>query len=363
MICCSNCLERYNEHLQLRHQHIGIERRSSAANTLNKQYEINNVQTELTTGKHADLGRELGIFSSSVISLEKQIGFIDQTTDTNALASNRLSVMQSSMSSMVEAAQDFITQATTELTSSVDSELLKNMAETSLDSLNTLMNVTFKGDYIFSGINTDAKSIVDYTGDDGAAAKSAVQAAFVSTFGFSPGDAAAENITATELEAFIDGAYADLFNDANWESLWSGASDRGMRSKISTVDVAETPTTAHDTAFRELVSATVMIAEFADAGFSDETMDKLAELATTDAATSVASIADQQSLVGVLEERITNADEAMVYQKNVLQNQLSSITDVDAYEAAIQLSQLTTSLEASYSATARIQNLSLLNFV
>lgn len=331
--------------------------------TLSKQAELNDVQRELTTGRHADLGRELGVFSSSVISLEKQIGFIDQTTVTNGIFSNRLSVMQSSMSAMVETAQDFANQASTEMSSALDSELMKSIAETSLSSLHSLMNVTFKGDYVFSGINSDAKSVVDYNGTDGAAAKSAVQAAFVSTFGFAPGDPAAENITTAQLESFIDGAYADLFNDANWESLWSDASDRGMRSKISTMEVVETPTTATDLAFREMVSSTVMIAEFADAGFSETTMDKLAELATTQASKSVATMGDQQGVLGVLEERISNADDAMVYQKSVLENQLSSVTDVDAYEAAIQLSQLSTSLEASYSATARIQSLSLLNFV
>ena len=173
--------------------------------TLGKQSEINDTQTELTTGRHVDLGRELGIFSSSVISLEKQIGFIDQTTDTNGLLGNRLKVMQNSMSAMVDSAQDFITQTSAEMSSSVDARLLKSMAETTLGSLHSLLNVTFKGDHVFSGINTDSKSVIDYTGADGVAAKSAVQGAFVSTFGFAPGDAAAANITPTELENFIEG--------------------------------------------------------------------------------------------------------------------------------------------------------------
>ena len=80
-------------------------------------------------------------------------------------------------------------------------------------------------------------------------------------------------------------------------------------------------------------------------------------------AESVAGMGNEQSKIGVLEERIEDANNRMDFQKDLLNGQLSGITDVDAYEAALRLNQLSSSLEASYTATARIQSLSLLNFI
>ena len=134
-------------------------------------------------------------------------------------------------------------------------------------------------------------------------------------------------------------------------------------TKISTHHVVETPTTANDAAFRDVTAAVVIAVEFAGANFSEGTLDRLAELSTTKTAQAIAKIGDQQAAVGVLEQSIEESNETMTFQKNVLQNELGSITQIDPYEAAINLSQLTTSLEASYSATARIQALSLLNFI
>ena len=85
--------------------------------------------------------------------------------------------------------------------------------------------------------------------------------------------------------------------------------------------------------------------------------------AITTMAESIAGMGNEQGKIGVLEERIENANERIDFQKDILGGQLSSITDVDAYEAALRLNQLSSSLEASYSATARIQSLSLLNFI
>ena len=67
--------------------------------------------------------------------------------------------------------------------------------------------------------------------------------------------------------------------------------------------------------------------------------------------------------LGIVEERVSDANARMEFQRNILQQELSSLTDVDPYETAFKLNQLLTSLESSYAATARIQSLSLLNFI
>ena len=331
--------------------------------TLGHQSDLAAVQKEVATGKKHDIGNELGTFSSSVVSFSSQIEFMDQLQVTNSLVENRYSVMQSSMGSVIDSATDFLGQVTAELNSNLDPGVLKALGDATLSTLGSALNVTFRGEFVFSGINTDSTALNDYNGPSGAPAKAAVQAAFNTAFGFNPGDPAAQNITPAAMEAFIDGPYMDLFDDTNWQTLWSNSSDRGIRSKISTRELVETPVTANDTAFRTVTASAILISEFSSANLSEDTFNALAEKAVTTTSVGISQLGDEQSKLGVVEERVSDANDRMEFQKNILSQELSELTDVDPYETAFKLNQLLTSLEASYAATARIQSLSLLNFI
>lgn len=331
--------------------------------TVQKQIELNIAQYEVSSGKRADLGRQLGAFSSSITSFETQIKFIEQVKITNSFVENRLQTMQIGIGSIIENSNNFVGQLTTELSGSLDKSLLKTLGDSALSSIASAVNVSFKGEFVFSGVNTDSKAIVDYNAADGASAKTAVQTAFTSTFGFPPNDSQTETISPAALEAFIDGPFNDLFDDTNWETLWSGSSERGVRSKISTRELVENPTTAHNQAFRTATAAAVLVSEFSDISLNSSALNQLATSAVSKMASSIGALGDEQSKMGVVQERVEDANERMDFQKDLLKGQLSSITDVDAYEAALRLNQLSTSLQASYSATARIQSLSLLNFI
>ena len=331
--------------------------------TLQKQAELNVAQLELSSGKYADIGRELGAYTSQTISLEHQLRIIEQTEITNSLASNRISTMQASVSSMIDVANDFIGQLTSEVTGNVNKEILSAISSSTLSSITSSMNVTYKGEYVFSGLNTDTKALFDYQASDGAAAKAAVENAFQTTFGFAVSDPLAASITPTELENFINGPFAQLFDDGNWSSIWSGASDRGVRSKISSDEIVQNGTTAFDTAFRDITSVAVLATELSKSPLNASTFDKLAELSAEMMGESIALLGAEQSKMGIIEERVSDANEQMDFKKNILNKQLSDLTAVDPYDAALRLNRLSTSLEASYSVTARIQGLSLLNFI
>ncbi|MBO6814766.1 MAG: flagellar hook-associated family protein [Rhizobiaceae bacterium] len=336
---------------------------SLRASTLNKQSELADVQKEVATGRKADIGRDLGAFTSSAVSVESEIELIKQIKVTNSFVENRLQTMQSGIDQLVANGNDFMGQLTAEINSALDRSLLETLGNTAFGSLQATVNVSIKGEYVFSGVNTDSRAMVDYQAADGAPAKAAVQAAFSAHFGFAVNDPAAETITPAAMETFLDGPFADLFNDANWGTLWSGSSEFGTRSKISTRELVETPVTANATAFRDAASASVMIAEFSDTAITEETMTALATKAFEQMANAVSQLGDEQSRLGVVEERVKTATERMDFQKTILTNQLSGLVDVDPYEAATRLTNLTTSLEASYAVTARIQSLSLLNFI
>jgi len=325
--------------------------------------DLADAQKEVSTGKKADIGYSLGAFSSSSVTVGNQISSIEQTKVTNSFVENRLSTMQLSMNAMVEDATEFIGVVTAELTGSLDPGVLNSAAKSALGKLSNTMNVSLGGEYLFSGINSDSEAIYDYNGTTGAAAKAAVQNAFVTEFGFPVTDPSASSITPTAMKTFIDGAFSDLFNDANWDSLWTGSSDRGMRSKISTRELVENPTTGHVKAFRDFTASSVLMEEFATGNLPPSTINQLADSAVSLMAESISEIAVEQSKIGVIEQRVSSASERLDFQKNVLTNQMAQLTDVDSYEAATRLNQMVISLEASYAATVKVQSLSILNFI
>jgi len=336
---------------------------SLRASTLQKQSDLVDLQKEISTGKKADIGRDLGSFTSSAVSLDTEIASIDQLKVTNSFIENKLKTMQHGINTLVDNGDSFITQMTAELSATVDRDILQTLGDTTYGTLQSTLNTTLKGEFVFSGVNTDSKALVDYNGADGAPAKAAVQAAFTANFGFATNDPLVETITPAALEAFIDGPYADLFNDANWGTLWSGGSEFGARTKVSPRELVENPTTSNAQAFRDATAATVLVSELANTQLNDAAMDKLSTITIDKMAVAITGLGEQQSKMGLVEEQVKVATERMDFQKNILQNQLSGLVDIDPYEAATRLTNLTTSLEASYAVTARIQSLSLLNFI
>jgi flagellar hook-associated protein 3 FlgL len=333
------------------------------ASTMAKQVALGEAQLELSTGRHADIGRELGAFTSSYISLEKQVEYIDQTMVTNSFTSNRFSMMQAGMKSMVETANDFVSQMSAEMSENLGGDFVTAISSRALETLGSSINSTFRGEFIFSGLNTGSEALVDYNGTSGAAAKTAVQNAFTTAFGFPPNDPLASSLNQSDIENFVNNEFADLFNDANWESLWSGATQEGTTSKISERGFVENKTTAHDKAFRTIVSASVLTSELGNIGLNGDALDQLAKSSLSLMAQGIAEIGDQQGQVGILEGRVSQANEQMEIRNGILQSQIADLTQVDPYDAAIRLNELQTGLQASYAVTARIQSLSLLNYI
>jgi len=333
--------------------------------TMRMQSQLSQAQLEVATGKKANIGLELGSMTSQLVSIENQIQMIERIQTTTSFVTNRMAIMQNSMASIITSGQDFVGQLTVEVNGALDRDLLEQIGTSALDHFTSTLNTTFKGEYVFSGINTDVAALNEYDPDDGSgsAAKTAVIAAFTTEFGFAPSSPLATNITATELETFIDGPFADLFDDTNWPALWSGSSDRGMRSKISPMELAENPTTAQGNVFREITAAVILIKEFSQTEFSDSANSMLATKALEGMAQGVNNLAAEQSKIGTVEKRIEEANERMEYQRNILREQAMTYENVDPYEVATRLNQLSISLEASYRATAKLQQLSLMNYI
>ena len=286
--------------------------------TNNLQEQLAEAQKEVATGRKADLGYSLGSRSSTVVSVEYLISSIEQTKITNSFVENRMSTMQLSMQSIVDQANDFISIASVELNSNLEKGLLASAGASALGAMTSSLNITLGGEYLFSGVNSDSPAIRDYQNSNGSTAKSAVQAAFATEFGFSVNDPAAASITPVALKSFIDGAFDELFNDTNWQSLWSNSSERGMRSKISTRELIENPITANVSVFRKVTAAAVLLEEFANGNLNSSTLNELANSSIETMAESIHEMGIEQSRLGILENRVSSASTRMDFPEEYI---------------------------------------------
>ena len=165
------------------------------------------------------------------------------------------------------------------------------------------------------------------------------------------------------MTAFLEGAYSDLFDDANWSSLWSGSSERGMRVKISLSEVAEIPVTGNDTAFRELAAGFAAMAEFSGSQLDASAFNAVVNFSIGRLNTGVDSTIASQARLGVVEQRVERSTERIDYQSTILQQGIADLEQADSYETAMRINELLASIEASYAVTSQIQGLSIMNYI
>jgi flagellar hook-associated protein 3 FlgL len=67
--------------------------------------------------------------------------------------------------------------------------------------------------------------------------------------------------------------------------------------------------------------------------------------------------------LGATQSQLTNVSNTQASASAATQTQISSLTTVDPYQAATQLTSLQTQLQASYEITASISKLSFVNYM
>ena len=85
--------------------------------------------------------------------------------------------------------------------------------------------------------------------------------------------------------------------------------------------------------------------------------------ATTLINAGIAGLTNVQSDVGVAQAAISDAGTQISAQSDLLKSSVGDLTSVDTYALSSQVTTLQNQLEASYSLTSRLQQLSLVNYL
>lgn len=336
---------------------------TSRSSVMQAQSDLAKVQKELSSGKKADVGLDLGTSSARLLSLNMQASRLQSYTDNNAVAATRLTVTSSGISALETTATDFLSTLSTSNPASASLSALLSTAQSNLSAMTSVLNTTVGGQYIFGGINADQQPITPYSTSPASANKQAVDASFVAAFGFSQTSPAATSVTADQMQNYLDTNFAALFSPSNFKGTWSSASDQVVSSQVSASETADTSVSANQMAFRTLAQAYTMVSEFAGQNLNAAASQVVIKNATEMISGAVTRLTGLNADVGVAQTTMNDANDRMSAQIDLLTTQSNNMQGVDATALSISVSSLQTQIQASYEITAKLQALSLVNYL
>ncbi len=329
---------------------------------MEQQQELSVRQQELSTGRVADTGLSLGARAAQSVALRREHASLQAIIDSNALASSRLDATQGALTTLADDGRNFLGVLIDAKNNAAGASVIQLRARETLTSFVDQLNATQTGEHLFAGINTDVSPMADYFAA-GSAAKQAVDDAFLAHFGFSQSDPAVATISAADMTDFLDNDFAALFDGTAWTSNWSSASSQAIKGRISSSSVVETGVTANETGMRQLAMAYTMVADLGATQLSGEAYNALLDKSTTLAGAGVQALTEAQARLGVSQQSVTRAGERMSTQMDMIEKSLNALESVDPYEVSTRVNTLLTQIEMSYAMTARIQKLTLLDYI
>ena len=109
--------------------------------------------------------------------------------------------------------------------------------------------------------------------------------------------------------------------------------------------------------------AYTMVADLGAGKLNDETFRVVAETATRLISEGIHEVTQLQGRVGSAQARIAQVNERMSVQTDLISKDIGALENVDPYEAASRVTTLMTQLETGYALTARLQRLSILDYL
>ncbi|MDR6104208.1 flagellar hook-associated protein 3 FlgL [Agrobacterium larrymoorei] len=317
----------------------------------NAQAEISKLQKEAVTGTYADVGLELGARTSTSLDYTRESKRLQSIIESNSVAQQRMDASQLAMKNMSESAQTLLNSIVA-LGGSSDSSSIGVAAKTAtsvLENFTSYANTAVNGEYLFSGINTDAQTL-----NDGfiTSVTTDFKARFDAEF---PDPSTA---TASDVANFLQNYQAGF----DWGS-WTNASETTMSSRISTSETVSTSASAASEGFRNLVLASVISSQLVGSGLGPGALAAVNDTTTKLAGAAIAGIDTQRANIGLSQERVEKANSYMGAQKTIIDTQLTGLVGIDTYEASTRLTTLMNQVETSYKITGKIQGLSLVNFI
>lgn len=360
----------------------------------NAQADITRFGKEVVDARHADVGLVLGAKTGHSTILYQELARIESFTTSNGLASGRLDMTQAALTEIREAGEGLMATLVGLPTNELGSATIKGEAERVLKAMTDKLNSAYAGQQLFSGIKTDTAPMKH---DDGTAQVNTAfdnfKAAF-QTYWMAKGEAGVATVAdigAEELSLFLnpvdpadidpakgapfialattvwDGAnnarLDQEFDNANWEANWSSASNTAITSRISASETITTSISANDSSFRGLARAYSALAVLPADEFNESAFKEVVSYAIKELGLATEQVTIAQASLGSAQTRVKTINTSLATQKTLLQKNISDLEGVDPAAAKVSLDAAELQLNLAYALTARLQSLSLLNYI
>ncbi|MBS9479300.1 flagellar hook-associated family protein [Ancylobacter radicis] len=323
------------------------------------QGELATASKELTTGRRADLGLSLGVGTAESVRLRAEVASIQRYVDGNSAMSAQLERTQATLDDMRVQADKFQQMLSGISEADGASSVLQQQAAGFRDALTSTLNLTDGRRFLFGGMNSGQKPVAAFDEGPGAA----IAVAFNTRFGFDPSDPATGSIPAADLKDFIDNEFAAFFEEPGWSATWSDASSTNLNSGISALERIETSANANEPAMRKLAMAYTMVSALGTEHLKGSALQMVMETARSLTGTGTSELISISTRLGTSQNRIEAANSLMERGLDAVSRRIDKLESVDPAEAKTRLDMVSTQIEMSYSLTARILKMSIMNYV
>lgn len=334
--------------------------------------QLDRVGKELATGLKADVARDLGMRSSQSINLRNLMGQNQQYLTSNKLLDNKLEVVAENLGSVREYAQEFSNLAVINTFRNANTaSTLQQEAKAKLDAVIRTLNTNYNGDFLFSGLDSDKQALTqsDKVNPDTGQSPLQIMQDVVGGGITNVTDAATK---ISEIDAIFDSNYAadpnkefeeTFFNGTNLLDSTGTQNERVSANPDKTSEI-EYGVQANDPEIRSILKGLYMMASVDVSNITDENAYKSwMNKAVGEINEGIAGVIKAETKLGGHQQQIMQAIEIQEDTRSVLNNRITSLEGVDLFEAQVRMTSLETQLQATFSTTARLSQLSFLNYL
>lgn len=314
--------------------------------TTSLKTDLNRLSGELSTGVSADLPERLGSQSSEFMLIRNEIEIIDTFARTSASLGNRLEQMQTRME-MVETLRVEVMSTAIGTGGSGDALPVARAAVGAFSSIVAQFNGTYGGDSLFAGTAVDGPALA--SGED-----------MLDDIVLSIGGATDET---TILDAIDD--WFDLPTGGFATMGYLGDTGNLMTRQIGPGQQVTIPARADDDGVKAVLKgiAIAAVVDKLSLSLSDQTQASLVEASGNALLSAASPFTQMRGAVGVVENEIALTLVSQDTQRTTLAMANNDMSLVDPYETASALQDVQAQLETQFIMTARISQLSLVNFL
>ncbi len=333
------------------------------------QTQMNQLVAEVSSGQKANPEAALGTSAALLYQLQSQSDQQTALQSSITVASQRLDTAQTALTSLASTVQT-ITTASQGIGAGDSAGIapLASQATSTIQQVLALLNTGYLGTGVFGG---DSGSSQPMQPADGSGGMSSITQNILSAAVAAKGGP----LTASDISSLIDGpnGLSSVFKDTNSDPAknYSGAIYAGSTNgQPTSVIIGANQTVKYDSsanqpAFRDLMKGLSMLSMLSAPSTQ---LDSSAQTQLLSQASSVLSkaqneITNLQGSLGGVQSSLSAASAAQTAAATATQAQIASYVQANTYADSTQLTQLQTQLQATYSLTSQISQLSLVHFM